>query len=168
MKSKKPQPAFIEFASLPRVPDRYKDEISYKILRSGHRNLKKLLDQIIQNKQINMTKELKYFIDRVPPHKEKYIVGNGKLVCIREYNPEEELLEALAEPGWFRRIRIELINYLTDENEDKRRLKKCPFCKEYFIANHLRRKKCESENCRKEYRRRQKAKQRASDPVKYI
>ena len=168
MKSKKPQPAFIEFASLPRVPDRYKDEIFYEILVSHHRNLRKLLAQIIRDQQISMTKELKYFTDRMPHDDEKFIVVNGKLGAIREWDPEEEFLESVIEPERFRRIRIELINYLTDPNEDKRKLKKCPFCEKYFIAVNIRRfTRCYSDDCERAYRRNQKRRQRGEDPVRY-
>ena len=47
-------------------------------------------------------------------------------------------------------------------------LKKCKYCKEYFIAESKNRKRCYSDNCRKEYEKEKKRKQRADEPVKYV
>ena len=53
-------------------------------------------------------------------------------------------------------------------NNNRRKLKKCPYCDEYFIANDLRRKKCYSDDCKKTYERRKKRKQREDEPEIYI
>jgi hypothetical protein len=172
MKTKIKQPSFIDFANSRgkfdgiKVRDGVNKKTVYNTLSTGHKNLRKLLDQIIKAKKISMTKELKYFIDRLPFHKQAFIVKNGELIPILKYALEDERLET--RPDWFRRINFELIKYLIDRNEDKRKLKKCPICNKYFIANNIRRKKCESEECSREYRRQQKAKQRESDPERYV
>jgi hypothetical protein len=170
MKSKKPQPGFISFANQPKVPDGLKlpDGFDYKILVSGHRNLRKILDQIIRDQKIIMTKELKFFIRGTFPYKPEFIVEDGNLILKIKYDVGEELIGSWLEPNWFKEIKCELLNYLTDPKKDKRKLKKCLFCKEYFIADDIRQKKCKSEDCRRQYQRRQKAKQRELDPVKYI
>lgn len=63
------------------------------------------------------------------------------------------------------------ISYLLGEfliNNDRRKLKKCPFCLEFFIADDIRRQRCKKDECRKEYERQKKRKQRAENPVKYV
>jgi len=52
-------------------------------------------------------------------------------------------------------------------NEDRRRLKKCPHCPHFFIAKHITRVRCYSDDCRKAHEREKKRKQRVEDPVKY-
>jgi hypothetical protein len=52
-------------------------------------------------------------------------------------------------------------------HNDRRKLKKCPFCHNFFIATDIKRKKCYSDDCRKAYERDKKRKQRAEDIVKY-
>jgi hypothetical protein len=173
MKSKKPQPAFIEFANLPCVPKglRVPDGFDYDIIISSHRNIRKILDQIIRNpQQSKMSEELKYFIHNEVsyPYKIKFVLENGNLNIDLVYDVMEERIGSLLEPNWFRSMKIELLNYLRDKSENKRRLKKCPLCGQYFIANHVRSKKCDSKKCIREYWRQQKAKQRESDPETYI
>jgi hypothetical protein len=53
-------------------------------------------------------------------------------------------------------------------NKDRRRLKKCPHCDRYFIANNIRRKKCYSDDCNRIYQRLKKRKQREDEPDIYI
>jgi hypothetical protein len=178
MKSKNPQPAFIEFANLPKIPDGFSvlgvpdwlsKDVSLDVVRSGHSNLRKLLDRIIQDKQINMSKELKYFIHGALPYKHEYIVENGKLILRSIFDPDNVLLDSLAEPTWFHVMKIELLNYLTDQKEDKRRLKKCPICNKYYIAENVRRfTRCYSIECEKVYQRNKKRRQRKEDPVRYF
>lgn len=54
-------------------------------------------------------------------------------------------------------------------NNNRRRLKKCPYCNNFFIAKDAKRTtKCYSDICTKEYERIKKQKQREIDPVKYV
>jgi hypothetical protein len=174
MKAKKSQPAFIEFANLPRVPDglRVPDGFDYEILILSHRNIKKILDQIIKNpQQSRMSKELKFFIYNEAPYpfKFKFIMENGNLNLTLVYDLREERIGSWLEPKWFRNMKIELLNYLKDKNEDKRKLKKCPICKKYYIAENVRRfTRCYSDECEKAYQRNKKRKQREEDPVRYF
>ncbi|MBW1774443.1 MAG: hypothetical protein JRJ82_16365 [Deltaproteobacteria bacterium] len=50
---------------------------------------------------------------------------------------------------------------------DRRKLKKCPYCDKFFIAKDIKRKRCYSDDCRKTYEREKKRKQREEDPVTY-
>jgi hypothetical protein len=52
--------------------------------------------------------------------------------------------------------------------DNERKLKKCPYCQNFFIAKDIRRSKCYSSECSKEYEREKKQKQRSDDPVKYV
>lgn len=52
-------------------------------------------------------------------------------------------------------------------NKDRRKLKKCPFCNKFYIADDIRQKKCKSDDCKKAYEREKKRKQREKDPVTY-
>lgn len=55
--------------------------------------------------------------------------------------------------------------FLEDANIN--RIKSCPICFEFFIAEDLKREKCYTEECRKEHERLKKRKQREDDPEKY-
>ena len=53
-------------------------------------------------------------------------------------------------------------------HNDRRKLKKCPYCEGFFIAKDIKRtSRCYSEQCNKEFERDKKRKQREKDPVKY-
>ena len=52
-------------------------------------------------------------------------------------------------------------------NNDRRKLKKCPYCQIYFIAKDTKRKLCYSNECKKRYQREEKRKQRERDPLTY-
>ena len=52
-------------------------------------------------------------------------------------------------------------------NNDFKKLKSCPFCNKFYIADDIRQKRCKSDECRKKYEKEKKRKQRLSDPVKY-
>ncbi len=51
---------------------------------------------------------------------------------------------------------------------DRRKIKLCTYCNNFFIAKDIKRKRCYSECCAKEYEKEKKRKQRKDDPVKYI
>ncbi|HUT70229.1 MAG TPA: hypothetical protein VMW89_06095 [Desulfatiglandales bacterium] len=52
-------------------------------------------------------------------------------------------------------------------HNDRRKLKKCPYCHKFFIAKDIKRQRCYSDDCRKTFERIKKQKQRDEDPVKY-
>lgn len=52
-------------------------------------------------------------------------------------------------------------------NNDRRKLKKCPYCHKFFRADRINQQRCKSDECRKAYDRSKKRKQRERDPVKY-
>lgn len=52
-------------------------------------------------------------------------------------------------------------------HNDRRKLKKCPYCEGFYIAKDIKRQRCYSKKCQREYERQRKQKQREDDPVKY-
>lgn len=60
-----------------------------------------------------------------------------------------------------------LFHYLAN-TENKKKLKKCPLCEMFFIAEDTKRVKCYSSECQRIYARLKKQKQREDDPEKYI
>jgi hypothetical protein len=62
-------------------------------------------------------------------------------------------------------VAFSLTEFLLTNNRKK--IKLCPYCKKFFIATDLRRKKCYEEACNREYERLKKQEQREDDPVKY-
>ncbi len=63
-------------------------------------------------------------------------------------------------------IALSLLSFM--DSKDKNRLRRCPYCKKFYIAKDTKREKCYSPECRKEYEREKKRKQRNNDPVKYL
>jgi len=62
-----------------------------------------------------------------------------------------------------------LVEFLLQSPTNRKFLKKCLYCKKFFISEDIRRKtRCYSENCEKAHQRYKKIKQRENDPVKYI
>jgi len=54
------------------------------------------------------------------------------------------------------------------ENQNVDRIRHCSICSEFFIAEDLKRHRCYTPACHKEYERLKKQKQREDDPVKYF
>lgn len=50
---------------------------------------------------------------------------------------------------------------------DRRKIKKCPYCDKFFIAKDIKRKRCYKNDCRKEYEKIKKRKQREDEPEFY-
>lgn len=57
--------------------------------------------------------------------------------------------------------------YFLKLSDNRKKLKRCPYCKKFFIAKDAKRKICYSINCGRESKRLQKQKQRRDNPVKY-
>lgn len=53
-------------------------------------------------------------------------------------------------------------------SNDRRKIKKCPYCEKLFIVKDTKRINCYENKCIKEDRRFRKQRQRAEDPVKYM
>jgi predicted RNA-binding Zn ribbon-like protein len=63
-------------------------------------------------------------------------------------------------------ITYSLIEFLL--NYDRRKLKRCPYCNNFFIAKSINRKtRCYSKDCEKAYQRDKKRKQREKEPDIY-
>lgn len=59
-----------------------------------------------------------------------------------------------------------LITFLSVKGS-RQKIKRCPYCKMFFIAKDAKRTKCYEKNCVREDERLRKKKQRKDDPVKY-
>jgi len=119
--------------------------------------LKVLLTEITENKQLHDSESLKYFTDA--KKNMTYRVENGRLI--------EEWLNCEAYPIMLIPVVASLINFLCDSKK-LQRLRRCPICKQFFIAKDTKRKICYSKECFTEYKRLQKQKQREVDPVRYM
>ena len=74
-------------------------------------------------------------------------------------------------PESFHALIAGLVGYSLSEflllPNDRRKLKRCPYCEQFFPAKNIRRTRCYSEECERAYQREKKRKQRDSDPAKY-
>lgn len=62
-------------------------------------------------------------------------------------------------------VSYSLVEFLL--NNDRRKIKLCPYCNNFFIAKNISRQRCYEEDCEKAFQREKKRKQRENDPVKY-
>lgn len=60
---------------------------------------------------------------------------------------------------------LSLIEFMT--NNDRRSLKLCPYCENFFIAGDKRQQRCKNKDCKRAYEREKKQRQREKDPAKY-
>lgn len=70
----------------------------------------------------------------------------------------------------FNRSVMDLVGYSLAEfllRNDRRRLKRCRYCKEFFVANDIRRQRHSTIKCEKMYQRDKKRRQREDDAVRY-
>ena len=132
--------------------------------------LQRLLISIIEDQKIKASTDMQYFINAFDEHIE-YKVTDGKLTKAkkREIFPENvNVLKLIDKPVWLRMLSYSLISFLTKSNQNTRKLKRCTFCHDFFIANDVRKQRCKSDDCRKAYEREKKRKQRQEDPVRYL
>jgi hypothetical protein len=87
------------------------------------------------------------------------IIAEGEILGLLAYQNEGNRLYNLACHSLFVFLRV---------SNNRKRLKRCPYCKIFFIAKDMKRKICYSNECFTEYKRLEKQKQRKNDPVKYI
>jgi hypothetical protein len=85
----------------------------------------------------------------------------------RDINPPKIIIKNcnLSIIGYRMVIAYLFIEYLRVHGPYK--FKKCPYCSEYFISKHSRRKRCYSKECEKKYQRLKKRKQRELEPEIY-
>lgn len=100
----------------------------------------------------------------------KGILGTDFLsMSFREFKHRDIPLTNTFDPfGLFVRclVAYSLTEWLT--SNDRRKLRLCPYCGNFFIAEDLRQQRCKKEECRRAYERNKKKKQRDTDPVKYV
>ncbi len=94
--------------------------------------LRSLLDKIIKNQKIPDAKELSYFTQIVEQEAPIFKVENGRLCkTIKETRNREEFLSY---PLWLRYLAVDIVEYLLDSKNDLRKIKKCEWCKDFFIS----------------------------------
>jgi len=133
-------------------------------------NLKKVLENIVESDRLIYSEALNYFLQAQESYKEKYeFSGDGTLVKYRAEVLDGEdivnLIHGISLQMFKGELSYRLIKFLN--NTDLIKMKKCPYCHKFFLAKNKTRKKCYSSDCRKEYERLKKQKQRSDDPVTY-
>lgn len=123
------------------IPERMTEFIG--VVRHSVRNI---LESIVTNEgKLEVSDDLEFFIDWQERYVKKYQVDNGRLV------EKTEMLDGdhwkiLLSPGWLSPVCWTLIEFLCSGT--LHRLKKCPICENFFIAEHKSRKFC-SKDCGK-------------------
>lgn len=142
-----------------------------KIENQRHKIFENVLTKIINGKplhEINGLENINEEIEKNKPVKALHVDQDKKGF---EIISDREIWNPLAQKNEGDRLYNlachSLMNFLKASINIKR-LKQCPHCKRFFIANDTKRIICYSEKCFREYKRLQKQKQREDDPVKYI
>ena len=98
--------------------------------------LMKLLYQIIYHQQVLNSKEIQYFIKICDEHIINYKVKNGIIDKGYELAPSSKF-KSFTYPPWLRDLSFNLIYYLSDPNNDIRKIKQCERCKDFFISKRV-------------------------------
>jgi hypothetical protein len=72
--------------------------------------------------------------------------------------------------AWGEILLMQIVGYSLKEfllHGNHRKLKRCPYCRQFFVAKDIKKLYCYSPTCKTEYERRKKQKQREEDPVTY-
>lgn len=135
--------------------------------QSFQQSLKNILDGIIMTQgQVHESDELNFIINLQERIITKYEFIDGQLVGKTIPNPDDQG-KIMITPGWLKYSCRSLLDYLCEGKP--KQLKKCPYCKKFFVAKDSKRKRsCYSTNCIKKWERDKKQDQREKDPVKYI
>ena len=120
-------------------------------------HLRAILEAIVQD-DAEPKESLKYFAEI-----------NESPRFIRNKSFERLSVEPNTNPDWLLNMAQFLFELRADgKSEFTKRLRKCPYCRLYFLAKDLKRKKCYSSECKKLYERTQKRKQREDNSMKYV
>lgn len=118
-------------------------------------HLRAIFDGIIQGRQWPED-SLRYFSEINESH--IYIPNTFESRSVTKENPY---------PEWLLNVAHDLFE-LTADGDFPKRLRKCPYCNQYYLARDLKRTKCcYSANCEKEHSRIKKRNQRENDPLTY-
>jgi len=85
-----------------------------------------------------------------------------RLKTAEEFVPNTDNIHVLI----LQTVGYSLVKFL--ERYDQRKIKRCPYCKKFFIAKNKTKKYCYDPECNRRYERSKKRKQREDDPVKYM
>ena len=142
-----------------------------KIENQRHKIFESVLTQIVNGTPLLKINGLGNIIDEVNKNKpiKTFRVETNKEGT--DIIVERELWGALAHKNegdrLFHLACHSLVHYLKVRDLIKR-LKRCPYCKRFFITKDTKKDFCYSNECIKEYKRLQKQEQRKINPVKYI
>lgn len=132
--------------------------------KSFKKSLRIILDNIIKNGKIVESEELNFIIKLQQQLIIRYEIENGQLIEKTMLNPNDNFM-IMATPGWLKYSCRSLLDYLCEGN--LKQLKRCPYCRQYFIAKDAKRKICYDKKCRNNYHSSDMKKRRDKDPVKY-
>jgi hypothetical protein len=132
--------------------------------KSFHESLRKILDKVIADGKVLESDELNFIINLQQRLITKYEFANGQLIEKTMPNPDDECV-IMVTPGWLKYSCRSLLDYLCEGN--LKQLKRCPYCRKYFIAKDSKRKICYEKKCLNNYHRSDMKKRRDTDPVKY-
>jgi len=103
--------------------------------KSFQQLLRNILYKIIENQGVlSESDELNFIITLQERTITKYEVENGRLTEQSVLNPDDESV-AMMTPGWLKYSCQSLIDFLCNEN--LKRLKNCPYCKEFYASKKL-------------------------------
>jgi len=156
------------------IKDHHIRTVSYRdVFLENHQNVGGILDGILQGKDIRNFDFLGTFSKRYEDAVSTFFMPrlefteNGSLRKSTSFSLKEKSFKNKnAIPG----LLLGSLAYCMVEfliNIDQRRLRRCPYCNGFYYAEHIRRKRCYSDDCRRQYGRVKKQRQRADDPVKY-
>ena len=138
----------------------------------------RIVEDIVNGGELSQNWGLRYFIAYV----NKFMKTESQFTILRNENGRSSMkyehrnvMEILLADGHFqgsfRNYLICAATYsLADflSTMDRRLLKQCPHCLEYYVATDIRRQKCYKEACEREYQRIKKERQRDADPETYL
>ncbi len=146
---------------------------SLRGIRSWQKALRKVFDNIIEKQALTDSEVLRSFerIHRSIPRRIFWTIVEGKKLDL-SFNPPQNWVPELPDfygynlaGGYLEKVARSLFQFLS--MEEILRIRKCKICEKYFVAKDKKRQKCYSDDCRKEYEKVKKQKQREKDPVKY-
>jgi len=151
----------------------------HKRIYSYQNNLRKTLNDIVEGRNLYNNQTLKYYLNayRSDCKLELTLQPDGSFNYDSNFLKEKHYLKYMDcifdppfghtnYPPHYLPIAYSLIEFLL--NYDRRKLKHCPYCNNFFIAKSINRKtRCYEPDCERAYQRNKKRKQREKEPDIY-
>lgn len=118
--------------------DIFLEGLEENIVPGVQKNLRDILKKIIlQEGKISDLKQLSDFINITNLIQHKYDIQNGKLI-------KTLIINRGIYPGWLFDIIVTFLEYLSNPNNNLRKIKQCPDCNDFYIQSklNLRQKYC--------------------------